>query len=231
MKIAQIPMADDRKTGYGFLSRITKMINGRFAVGYHPGEDLNSGTWGGSDRGLPVTSFSNGVVIFKTKSGGWGNLLVIWHDHLKVWSRYAHFDTINVKVGDRVTLQTVIGTCGSTGTTSPHSHFEIVQKKLNKWTDYVWGWPKKKVMEYFLAPYEFIHNINEKYKKDLLLPDWAVESWERATEKGIAPDNPHQEIDMTMFQEMLKSRGIITEIGTMPVYRALVVIDKMKDLI
>lgn len=232
MNIAQLPMKDDRKTGYQFLSFMTKYINGKKVTGYHPGLDLNSGSYAEADRGLPVKPFSNGIVIFQKNLGsGWGNLIVVWHEHLKLWSRYAHFDTVSVKKGDLVTMDTTLGKCGSSGTQSPHCHFEIITKQLTKWDQYVWGWTKEKVMEYFASPYEYIKKINEEYEKNMLLPNWARDSWKRASDEGIAPENPHQEIDINLFQEMLKQRGIINSVGYMPAYRAFVVIDKMQGLL
>ena len=54
------------------------------------------------------------------------------------WFRLAHFlDKPNVKVGDYVTPQTIIGRCGSTGnSTGPHVHLDGKKAKPISWYQY-----------------------------------------------------------------------------------------------
>lgn len=57
--------------------------------------------------------------------GSYGNLIIIDHGN-GVQSYYAHCNSINVSSGATVTVDTVIGTVGSTGnSTGPHLHLEI----------------------------------------------------------------------------------------------------------
>ena len=98
---------------------------------FHSGTDI-----GGNPEGTPVYSAANGMVgkIINRASCG-GNQIYIYHtiNGVKYTTGYNHLLTINVKVGDIVTNQTVIGTVGGgKGTSSyercstgPHLHFMI----------------------------------------------------------------------------------------------------------
>jgi murein DD-endopeptidase MepM/ murein hydrolase activator NlpD len=59
--------------------------------------------------------------------GGYGNVVFISGEN-GLETRYAHCHTINVTVGQEVSLGEVIATVGSTGnSTGPHLHFEILR--------------------------------------------------------------------------------------------------------
>lgn len=170
MVIAQIPMQDDRKTGYKFLDK----VSGKNTL--HPGEDLNSGSSGEADNGLSVKPMAAGRVVYVGNGGaGWGNIVVIEHPSL-YWisptkylaTRYAHFKQVNVKVGDEVTLDTVIGLCGKSGTGSSHCHWEVLKKKLNKWTQYPNGWTREEVLSVWVSPYDFVKVINTSVRLEAL---------------------------------------------------------------
>lgn len=62
------------------------------------------------------------------------------------------------------------------------------------------------------------------------IPDWAKEPVEKAKERGIEISDPWKEIDLKLMQEILLNLGAIKEIGDMPLYRFLVVLDNMKQL-
>ena len=79
--------------------------------------------------GTPVYPVMDGIVE-KAEEGwlGYGNHLIIDHG-AGFKSLYGHFSKIKVGVGEKVTVQTVIGEVGSTGfSTGPHLHFEIYQE-------------------------------------------------------------------------------------------------------
>lgn len=104
-------------------------------IAVHTGADLTFGSTGDEDRGLPVSATASGIVVFVGEARGWGKLIVIKHDPLvnsaiTMQSRYAHLDTITVKVGDRVRRGQQIGTIGGTRGIqgkewSPHLHFDL----------------------------------------------------------------------------------------------------------
>ncbi len=78
--------------------------------------------------GTPIYAAEAGTVEIAATgwNGGYGNTIVINHGGGKK-TRYAHFHTLYVRVGDRVEKGETIGTMGSTGrSTGPHLHFEVV---------------------------------------------------------------------------------------------------------
>jgi len=85
-------------------------------------------------RGTPIYATGNGKVRKVTKSrSGYGNRIVIDHGH-NYKTLYAHMHTIDVKKGDKVKKGDIIGTVGSTGSsTAPHLHYEVMHKgkKIN----------------------------------------------------------------------------------------------------
>jgi len=107
---------------------------------YHVGEDWNRND--GNDGNEPVYAASQGTVVFagldQTVSPGlnndyptgYGNVVIIEHllpSGEKIYSLYAHLDSINVSVGqDIYTDNLVIGQVGMSGfADSDHLHFEM----------------------------------------------------------------------------------------------------------
>jgi murein DD-endopeptidase MepM/ murein hydrolase activator NlpD len=100
--------------------------------GFHYGIDM------AAQRGTPIKPAAAGVVEFAGYHKGYGNTIVIMHD--KVYkTRYAHLDSIQVHVGQKVTSYQTIGTVGDTGFTrktgkdASHLHFELYEygKQIN----------------------------------------------------------------------------------------------------
>jgi len=96
-------------------------INQGFSF-FHPGIDM------GAEVGDPIKPIKAGIV---TEAGyetdGYGKTVYIDNGN-GLGSRYAHMSKIEVKVGDKVTMDTEIGKVGLTGhTTGPHLHLEIHQ--------------------------------------------------------------------------------------------------------
>jgi murein DD-endopeptidase MepM/ murein hydrolase activator NlpD len=85
----------------------------------HPGEDF------AVPVGTQVHAISSGVIVFAGVQGGYGNKIEIRHwDGTCSW--YGHLSKIEVKVGQKVGSDQVIGLSGDTGhSTGPHLHLEI----------------------------------------------------------------------------------------------------------
>ncbi len=88
---------------------------------FHKGIDL------AGPAGMSVVPALPGTVISAGREGGYGNTVLVDHgDGLR--TRYAHLGSINVKAGDTITPEKVLGTIGSTGrSTGPHLHFEVIK--------------------------------------------------------------------------------------------------------
>ena len=88
--------------------------------GAHQGADFTGA------RGTPVMSGAGGGVAKVTRSEKGGNIVTIDHGG-GVVTRYMHLDRVDVKDGQRVTGDTVLGSVGMTGRTSgPHLHYEVI---------------------------------------------------------------------------------------------------------
>ena len=89
---------------------------------FHTGVDMLSQT--GDEKVHPVKP---GVVVLAQFHTQYGNTVVVRHTN-GVESLYAHLANINVKLGDKVTNESVLGTIGSTGSSSTgkHLHLEIL---------------------------------------------------------------------------------------------------------
>ena len=87
---------------------------------WHPGIDLTN------PGGTPVHPISGGTVTEAlSEADGYGKHVIVSHGN-SVSSLYAHFSRIDVKVGQTVTTDTVLGGVGATGhATGNHLHMEI----------------------------------------------------------------------------------------------------------
>jgi murein DD-endopeptidase MepM/ murein hydrolase activator NlpD len=90
-------------------------------VRFHKGVDL------AAPEGMKVVAALPGTVISAGYQSGYGNSVLIQHaDGLQ--TRYCHLQKVNVKAGDVVTSEEVVGTVGNTGrSTGPHLHFEVIR--------------------------------------------------------------------------------------------------------
>lgn len=129
---------------------------------YHTGADLNLPNY--LDAHKPFYATANGVVVNIGTYPSWYNILIIKHisqNNIETWSRYAHWESVNVKVGDVVTRGQQIGKIGNASNTLPyHLHFDISSKNLElSPTD----WPKLNLIrlkkDYF-DPKIFIKNYH-----------------------------------------------------------------------
>ena len=105
-----------------------------------------NGTWGfhyGIDmaalKGTPVKAAYAGMVVEATHGAGFGKTIVVMHNN-KYKTRYAHLNTILVRIGQKVAQGEVIGKVGDTGIVRSksgrdpsHLHFEVYKfgKRVN----------------------------------------------------------------------------------------------------
>jgi murein DD-endopeptidase MepM/ murein hydrolase activator NlpD len=105
---------------------------GKWAAGYHTGEDWNAP----DDYGKPVLSAVEGKVVF-AGFGGWAKEYgrhVIVQDVTGDRTAHCHMSADNVSVGDIVRAGQQIGKVGNTGnTTGPHVHVERRHKSYGYW--------------------------------------------------------------------------------------------------
>lgn len=95
--------------------------------GFHYGIDMVA------PKGTPIHAVADGKVVFRGRSSGFGNLVIVDHGH-GYTTYYAHMSKIEAQVGDIVPRGQEIGLVGSTGrSTAPHLHFEVRQN--NKYID------------------------------------------------------------------------------------------------
>ena len=114
-----------RPTDTGFMQskwKIDPLSGGGWR--YHAGVDISN------SAGTKIYSVSDGkvVTVHTTDNGGYGLYVVIQHNiNGRIYtSLYGHMRAINVRVGQIVNKDTVIGYMGSTGrSTGPHVHLNI----------------------------------------------------------------------------------------------------------
>lgn len=226
MPILQLPMPNDRPdAGYQFLDPLIDQD------GFHPGIDINAGDSAFADFNREVKSPGRGTVVFTSYASGWGNMIVVYLEEVSrvlgfdVWARMAHFNSVYVKVGQKVDMNTIIGRCGKTGTQSPHVHFDLIKKRLANWLSYVGGWSKADILKVYLDPMATIELVNQAKS----IPEWALNNWNRAKVEGLGIEDPFEEIDIVKLQKIAQKLGLIKEVGKMPAYRAIEMLYRWKD--
>ena len=105
----------------------------------HMGIDLSS-----SNRSIPIFPVASGQVWFVGRDIFGGNVVKIRHNHEGrfLWTTYAHMASINpeLRVGDFISHNTLIGPMGSTGnSTGPHLHLEITTCDWNPGGGCTWA--------------------------------------------------------------------------------------------
>jgi len=106
------------------------VITSTFGYRFHPTQKvwkMHKGVDIGRYAGAPIRAVADGIVTKAGPSTGYGNAIVIRHDH-STETLYGHMyaETIKVKPGDRVKQGQVIAAIGSAGwSTGPHLHFEV----------------------------------------------------------------------------------------------------------
>ena len=79
-----------------------------------------------AERGKPIRATADGTVDSVGYLGNYGNQVLLNHGH-SIATRYGHLSGFNVRIGQKVRKNEVIGYVGATGrATSPHLHYEII---------------------------------------------------------------------------------------------------------
>ncbi len=108
------PHANHNSTKYGYRSDP-----------FHGGAEFHSGVDIIGTTGDPVNSTANGIVFLANNHYGYGKCVRIKHSH-GYETLYGHLSKINVKNGQKVKANQLIGELGSTGrSTGPHLHYEV----------------------------------------------------------------------------------------------------------
>lgn len=120
--IAPVELADLTKLASGFGVRVNPFHKGNYD---HPGADF------AAVRGTSVFATANGrivrVVSNSSLQAGYGNYIEIDHGN-NIITRYAHLEEVRVRLGQKVTKGSIIGTVGSSGgSIAPHLHYEIIR--------------------------------------------------------------------------------------------------------
>ncbi len=98
----------------------------RYTSGFGPRWGrLHAGTDFAGPIGTPIYATADGVVTEAGWSSGYGRLIKIRHD-FGIETRYAHLNSMDVRVGQRVSRGDRIGAMGNSGrSTGPHLHYEV----------------------------------------------------------------------------------------------------------
>ena len=113
---------------FDYITPVTGRITSKFGYRDHPVDGEYKFHYGidiAADTGDPILCFADGEVTFVGVGEINGNYMKITHSDGFV-TMYAHCDSIDVKVGDKVAMGERIAYAGSTGTVSgSHLHFQI----------------------------------------------------------------------------------------------------------
>lgn len=81
--------------------------------------------------GSNIYAAYNGEVVLADWMGDYGNLIIVYHDDLGVYTFYAHASQFVAKVGDRVEQGDIIAKVGNTGNSQGnHIHFGVCDSLL-----------------------------------------------------------------------------------------------------
>ena len=108
---------------------LAKPVSGTISSRFGSIENVRGGAHTGLDiaspRGTAIKAAASGVVSFAGWKGSYGKMVAISHGN-GVQTYYAHCNSLNVKVGQKVSKGQVIAAVGSTGnSTGPHLHLEV----------------------------------------------------------------------------------------------------------
>lgn len=104
------------------------MRNESDASGYHNAIDIEA------DYGANIIAPRSGKCISAEWKDAYGNMIILYHEDLGIYTFYAHCSSVDVVAGQAVSAGNVIGHVGSTGQSSGnHLHFGICDNLLSGW--------------------------------------------------------------------------------------------------
>ena len=113
-------------------TRISSNFNPRRLHPIYKTRRPHRGTDYAAPRGTPVFAAGDGRVVEAGYTSANGNYVVIQHGQAYT-TKYPHLHRRNVRKGDRVAQNDVIGTVGSTGAaTGPHLHYEFLMNGVHR---------------------------------------------------------------------------------------------------
>ena len=96
--------------------------------GYHNAIDIDS------PNGTPIYAARPGVVISADWKDAYGNMAILYHEDIGVYTFYAHADSLTASAGSTVQAGDIIGYVGNTGNSyGSHLHFGICDNLLSGW--------------------------------------------------------------------------------------------------
>lgn len=103
---------------------------------YHLGYDL------AVTKRYPIEAANDGVVVYAGEMGIYGNTVIIDHG-MGVATLYGHMSSMDVKVGDKITKEQIIGKTGQTGLAAgDHLHYGVyvngIPVRPVEWWDEKW---------------------------------------------------------------------------------------------
>ena len=133
------PVRSDR------LQRNIRSLSG-FGMRFHPifkKRRMHYGIDFTCPKGTPIQASGDGKIVrIEKRKSGYGKNVTIDHG-FGYKTLYAHMESIDVKLGQKVVRGQQIGTVGSSGTsTAPHLHYEVHHKGKQSESDpLLYGWP------------------------------------------------------------------------------------------
>jgi murein DD-endopeptidase MepM/ murein hydrolase activator NlpD len=120
--LTEIPSIWPVKGGIGnitmFFGQNINPISGQYYI--HKGIDIAT-----HRAGDQVLATADGQIVATEYASDFGNFIIIRHKH-GYYTRYAHLQSMRVKLGQSVQQNEVIGYIGNTGiSTGPHLHYEV----------------------------------------------------------------------------------------------------------
>lgn len=180
--------------------------------GYHKGIDL---TCGNTDI---YCTCDGKVKTVGWDAAGWGRYVRVEESTTKRIHIFCHMvkDSVKVKVGQKVSRVTFLGTMGSTGnSTGAHLHFQIEKSNKDRTVLNPTNWLgiPNKVGKYDSADYQIKEVEKVAYKDQKSIPAWAKDAVDYVTEKKLMigddrgnfnPNKPITRAELAVVLQRLK---------------------------